>query len=47
MYNMYNRINFSKVIDFNKTNESKEYNICHYCYLNKDFNFQYYIFIDV
>ena len=33
----YNGTDVSKEIDFNKTNESKEYNIWHYGYWNKDF----------
>ena len=37
----YDRIDFSAGIDVNKTCESKELDICHYCYfLNKDFEFQ-------
>ena len=37
----YDRIDVSKGIDVNKTNESKECDICHYCYfLNKGFKFQ-------
>ena len=32
---------FFEGIDVNKTNESKEFNICHFCYfLNKGFKFQ-------
>ena len=39
----YNRIDVSEEIDVNKTNGSKECNICHYWYfLNKDFKFQTY-----
>ena len=37
----YDRIDFSKGIDVNKTSESKECNICHYrCFLHKGFKFQ-------
>ena len=37
----YDRIDVSKGIDVNKTSESKECDICHYCYfLNKGFKFQ-------
>ena len=37
----YARINVSERIDVNKTNKSKECNICHYWYfLNKGFKFQ-------
>ena len=39
----YNRIDVSEEIDVNKTNGSKECNICYYWYfLNKDFKFQTY-----
>ena len=31
----FDRIDVSKRIDFNKTSESKEYNICHYYYFSK------------
>ena len=36
----YNRIDISEGTDINKTNKSKEYNICHYWYL-LDINFNY------
>ena len=36
----YERINISEVIDINKTNLSKECDICHYCYF-KDIGFKY------
>ena len=36
----YNRINISEGIDVNKTNASKECDICHYCYF-KDIGFKY------
>ena len=37
----FNRIDVSDEIDVNKTSESKECNICHYCYfLNKGLKFQ-------
>ena len=36
----YDRIDVSEVIDVNKTNLSKECDICHYWYF-KDFNFKY------
>ena len=37
----YDRIDVSEGIDVNKTNGSKECNICHYCYfLNHSFRFQ-------
>ena len=37
----YDRIDVSERNDINKTSESKEYNICHYCYfLDKGFNFK-------
>ena len=37
----YDRIDVSEGIDINKTNESKECNICHYWYfLHRDFKFQ-------
>ena len=40
----YDKIDVSEGTDINKTNESKEYNICHYrCFLNKGFNFKTYI----
>ena len=34
----YDRIDFPEGIDLNKTNASKEYDICHYCYF-KDIDF--------
>ena len=36
----YNRIDISEGIDINKTNLSKQCNICHYCYFN-DIGFKY------
>ena len=40
----YDTIDVSETIDVNKTNESKECNICHYWYsLNKGFKFQMYV----
>ena len=37
----YGRIDASEGIDFNKTNESKECDVCHYwCFLNYSFKFQ-------
>ena len=37
----YDRTDISKRVDFNKTSESKECDICHYWYfLNKRFKFQ-------
>ena len=37
----YDRSDFSEGIDINKTCESKEFDICHYCYfLDKGFEFQ-------
>ena len=37
----YDRIDFSKGIDINKTSASKDYNVYHYCYyLNYSFKFQ-------
>ena len=37
----FDRISFSERIDDNKTSESKECDICHYCFfLNEEFNFQ-------
>ena len=36
----YKCLNISERIDINKTNESKECDICHYCYcLDKSFNY--------
>ena len=44
----YDRIEISKVIDINKTNASKERDICLYWHcLNKEFTFQSYVAIDV
>ena len=31
----YDRIDISEGIDFNKSNESKEYDVCHYFYFCK------------
>ena len=37
----YDRINIVEGIDFNKTDASKECNICHYWYLlSKNFNYE-------
>ena len=41
LYN--NRIEVSEEVDVNKINESKEYDICHYChFLDKEIRFQTY-----
>ena len=40
----YDRIDISEGIDIDKTNKSKEYNICHYWYcLDKKFNYEKYL----
>ena len=40
----YDRINISEGIDINKTNASKECEICHYwCFLDKNFNYEPYL----
>ena len=40
----YDRIDISEGIDINKTNASKESNICHYWYfLSKDFSYEPYL----
>ena len=40
----YDRIDISEGIDINKTNASKECNICHYWYfLSKNFNYEPYL----
>ena len=40
----YDRINVSGGIDVNKTNESKESDVCHYCYfLDQSFKFLTYV----
>ena len=40
----YDRIDISKGIDINKTNASKECDICHYWYfLDKNFNYEPYL----
>ena len=40
----YDRIEVSEGMDVNKTSESKECNICHYCYfLDEGFKFQLYV----
>ena len=40
----YERIDISEGIDVNKSNKSKECNICHYwCYLDKSFNYEPYL----
>ena len=42
----YDRIDISEGIDINKTNASKECDICHYWYfLDKNFNYQPYIYL--
>ena len=41
----YDRIDISVGIDINKTNESKEFDICHYWYsLDKGFNYEPYLY---
>ena len=41
----YGRIDISQGIDINKTNASKECNICHYWYfLSKNFNYEPYLY---
>ena len=40
----YKRIDISEGIDVNKTNLSKEYDICHYCYF-KDIGFKYELYL--
>ena len=40
----YNKIDISEGIDYNKTNESKECDICHYWYfLDKGFKYELYL----
>ena len=40
----YDKIDISEGIDINKTNASKEYEICHYWYfLNKNFKYEPYL----
>ena len=40
----YDRIDISEAIDFNKSNKSKECDICHYWYfLNKNFKYEPYL----
>ena len=40
----YDRIDTSEGIDINKTNKSKEYDVCHYWYfLDKIFNYENYL----
>ena len=40
----YDKTDISKGIDINKTNASKECNICHYCFfLNKNFKYEPYL----
>ena len=40
----YDRIDLSEEVDIDKTNSSKDCDICHYwCFLNKGLNFQPYI----
>ena len=40
----YNRVDVSGGIDINKTNGSKECDICHYwCFLDKSFNYEPYL----
>ena len=36
----YDRIDPSEIIDVTKSNNSKEYIVCHYWYFNHDFKFQ-------
>ena len=44
IYDRYDRIHVSEGIDINKTNASKECDICHYWYfLDKDFNYEPYL----
>ena len=44
----YDRIDVSKRVDVNKTSESKEYDVCCYCYfLDKVFKFQIYVAVVV
>ena len=39
----YDRIDLSEEVDIDKTNSSKDCDICHYwCFLNKGLNFQPY-----
>ena len=35
----YDRIDFSEEIDLTKNNNSKEYMVCHYCFLSHGFKF--------
>ena len=40
----YDRIDISEGIDIDKTNKSKECDICHYwCFLDKNFNYENYL----
>ena len=39
----YDRINISEGIDIDKTNKSKECNICHYWYFLNNFNYEKYL----
>ena len=40
----YDRIDISEGIDINKTNASKECDICHYwCFLDENFNYEPYL----
>ena len=40
----YDRIDISEGVDINKTNKSKECDICHYwCFLDKNFNYEKYL----
>ena len=40
----YDRTDASQGIDANKTNTSKECDICHYCFLDKGFKFELYVY---
>ena len=41
----YEKIDVSEGIDLNKSNKSKECDICHYCYFSdKNFNYEPYLF---
>ena len=39
----YDRIDISEGIYVNKNNESKECDICHWCFLDKHFNYELYL----
>ena len=36
----YDKIDLSKGIDLNKSNNSKEYMVCHYWFFNQGFNYE-------